>query len=301
MTAIYIQSLHGKAVTTTPASDGGSSPPGAPRERRYTIVIPVLGQLHYTQQCVESLLATGVDPQDILIIDNASPDDTPQWLQRHPELRSIENPVNLGCGGAWAQGSFMARSQWVILLNNDVLAGPRAIEAMLDAADRQHLDVVSPALLEGKLDYDFTEFAPRFLKAMSNVVRNGWFHGVCFAVRRQVFEKIGFVDTDRRLGGHEDKEFLMRCLSEGIAVGTVGDAVLHHFGSITQKALKQELNIKQLGDHHYFYRKMGLGFWGRKLLKQRTRAQQREWIAREQPRAGFSLHMLRKDDRWELH
>ncbi|CAN5450445.1 hypothetical protein BH09PSE5_BH09PSE5_37030 [soil metagenome] len=270
-------------------------------QRRFTIVIPVLGQLHYTRQCVDSLLAIGVEPRDILVIDNASPDDTPQWLAANPELRSTSNKVNLGCGGAWAQGSFMADSEWVVLLNNDVIAGPNAINAMLDAADREKLDVVSPALLEGELDYDFTEFAPRFLKSMSGVVRRGWFHGVCFAVRRHVFEKIGFVDTDRRLGGHEDKEFLMRCLNEGVPVGTVGDSVFHHFGSITQAALKRELQIKQLGDHHYFYRKMGLGFWGRKMLKQRTRAQQRRWIEVERKRAGFSLHMLRKQQAWGLH
>ena len=277
------------------------SPVADEAPRRYTIVIPVLAQLHYTRQCVDSLVAIGTDPGDILVIDNASPDETPQWLEEHPELRSTANRVNLGCGGAWAQGSFMSDSEWVVLLNNDVIAGPNAIDAMLDAADRERLDVVSPALLEGPLDYDLGEFAPRFLAAMGGVVRRGWFHGVCFAVRRSVFEKIGFVDTDRRLGGHEDKEFLMRCLNEGVPVGTVGAALFHHFGSITQSALKREMQLKQLGDHHYFYRKMGLGFWGRKLLKQRTRAQEKAWVDAEKPLAGLTLHMLRKDQQWELH
>jgi len=163
--------------------------------------------------------------------------------------------------------------------------------------------VVSPALVEGALDYDFKDFGPRFMRAMSGVVRRDWFHGVCFAVRREVFEKIGFVDTDRRLGGHEDREFLMRCLAEGVPVGTVGDAVFHHFGSITQAALKRELKLKELGDHHYFYRKMGLGFFGRKLLKQRTKSQQKRWIEAERARVpeGYSLHMLRKEQQWELH
>ena len=117
------------------------------------------------------------------------------------------------------------------------------------------LDVVSPALVEGALDYDFEAHAAAFVAAMAGTLRPGWFHGVCFAVRRAVFETIGFPDTDRRLGGREDVEFLVRCQRNDVPVGTVGDALLHHFGSITQKAIKLETGQKDLGDREYFYRR----------------------------------------------
>lgn len=70
---------------------------------RFSIVIPVFNQLRYSAQCVESLLAQHVRPEQILVIDNASSDGTPEW---------------------------------VVLLNNDVLAGPDAIGELLDAAER---------------------------------------------------------------------------------------------------------------------------------------------------------------------
>jgi GT2 family glycosyltransferase len=76
----------------------------------YTIVIPVLNQLRYTQQCVESLRAHGIPVESLLVIDNGSTDDTPQWLAAHPEIRSVRNAVNLGCGGAWTQGALLADS-----------------------------------------------------------------------------------------------------------------------------------------------------------------------------------------------
>ena len=47
----------------------------------------------------------------------------------------------------------------------------------------------------------------------------------------------------------------MRCQRNGVPVGTVGDALLHHFGSITQKAIKLETGQKDLGDRDYFYAK----------------------------------------------
>src|ERR1700712_3679271 len=154
----------------------------------YTVVIPVLNQLHYTQQCVQSLLDGGTPAAAIMVIDNGSSDDTPKWLASQPSLPSVHNAVNLGCGGAWTQGSLLAASEWVVLLNNDVIVAPGAIDAMLAAADRDSLDVVSLSLVEGPLDYDFAAHAVAFVQAMKGTVRRGWFHGVCFAVRRRVFE-----------------------------------------------------------------------------------------------------------------
>jgi N-acetylglucosaminyl-diphospho-decaprenol L-rhamnosyltransferase len=265
---------------------------------RYLVVIPVLDQLRYTEQCVASLLANGTPADAILVIDNGSRDETPRWLAAHPEIRSVRNAVNLGCGGAWTQGALLAQSEWAVLLNNDVVVSDRAIDAMLDAADRHGLDVVSPSLAEGPLDYDFAAHSAAFVQAMHGTIRRGWFHGVCFAVRRKVFEAIGFPDTDRRLGGREDVEFLVRCLRNGVAVGTVGDALLHHFGSITQKAIKLETGQKDLGDRDYFYARVGMNWLARKRFKAARARSARAWIAAERAEHGYAMHMLRENGSW---
>ncbi len=267
---------------------------------RYTVVIPVLNQLHYTQQCVTSLRAAGVPAEAILVIDNASTDDTAAWLAQTTDTRSVHNAVNLGCGGAWTQGCYLADGDWVVLLNNDVIAGPRAIDAMLDAAERHGLDVVSPSLLEGPDDYQFADFAAAYCEQLKDEIRRGWFHGVCFAIRRSVFHRVGYPDTDRLMWGHEDKEYLVRCLRAGIPVGTVGGAVFHHFGSITQAAMKREQNIKRLGDHRHAYRRMGLGWWERKIFKRQQRQQTQAWSTAEAARHGMTLHMLRETGSWRL-
>jgi len=268
------------------------------RAMRYLVVIPVLDQLRDTEQCVASLLAHGTPADAILVIDNGSKDETPQWLAAHPEIRSVRNAVNLGCGGAWTQGALLAQGDWAVLLNNDVVVSDRAMDAMLDAADRHGLDVVSPSLAEGPLDYDFAAHSTAFVQAMKGTVRRGWFHGVCFAVRRRVFEAIGFPDTDRRLGGREDVEFLVRCLRNDVPVGTVGDALLHHFGSITQKAIKLETGQKDLGDRDYFYARVGMGWLARKRFKAERVRNARAWIAEERAEHGYAMHMLRENGGW---
>jgi hypothetical protein len=133
---------------------------------------------------------------------------------------------------------------------------------------------------------------------MAGTLRPGWFHGVCFAVRRKVFEAIGFPDTDRRLGGREDVEYLVRCLRNGVPVGTVGDALLHHFGSITQKAIKLETGQKDLGDRDYFYSRVGMSWWQRKRFKAERMRSAREWVRTERAAHGYAMHMLREGGAW---
>ena len=270
-----------------------------PPATRYTVVIPVLDQLHYTQQCVASLLAHGVDARAILIVDNGSKDDTPDWLASRPELRSVRNDVNLGCGGAWTQGALLSpSSDWVVLLNNDIVTAHNMVEAQIAAAERHGLAVVSPAMVEADLDYDLPAFTAEFLAKMGGTLREGWFHGVCFSVRRDVFGRIGFPDTDRLLFGREDAEFLARCVRNGLKVGTVGDALLHHFGSITQKAIKLETGRKDLGDRDYFYARVGMNWLARKRFKAERVRNARAWIAAERAGHGYAMHMLRENGSW---
>ena len=266
---------------------------------RYLVVIPVLDQLRYTEQCVASLLAHGTPAEAILVIDNGSSDGTPAWLAAHPAIRSVRNAVNLGCGGAWTQGALLADSDWVALLNNDIVCGHDFVGAQIEAAGRLGLQVVSPALIEVDLDYDLDAFTADFVRKMGATVRDGMFHGVCFTVRRQVFEQIGFPDTDRLLFGREDAEFRARCLRAGLKVGTVGAALIHHFGSITQSAMKREQGIAKFGDHRYLYAKLGLGWWGRQQAKFERKAQTARWVREEKQAHGLTLHMVHRDGQVE--
>ena len=265
---------------------------------KYSVVIPVLNQLKYTRQCVDSLLAVGVPVESMLVIDNGSTDETAQYLAANPQSPSIWNAVNLGCGGAWTQGALANKSEWVVLLNNDVVLGHNAIEAGIGAAEKLGLGVVSPALMEGELDYDATEFAQKFIGEMGEVRREGWFHGVCFTVHRDVFHKIGFLDTDRLLFGREDAEFLARCKRGSIKVATVGASVLHHFGSITQSAMKREQGIKEFGDHRYAYRRFGMNWWDRQTNKLNRKRNEANWRAAELAAHGMTLHMDRRGGAW---
>lgn len=98
------------------------------------------------------------------------------------------------------------------------------------------------------------------MQKMARVKRRGIATGVCFMVHRRVFDNAGLFDDDPRLGGYEDNEFFRRSRQTGYRLATTGRSFLHHFGSVTQKAIKAGMNTPRasLGDRAYYRQKYQL-------------------------------------------
>ena len=75
-------------------------------------------------------------------------------------------------------------------------------------------------------------------------------------------------------------------------IGRTHANLLHHFGSITQKAIKLETGQKDLGDREYFYRRVGMGWRARKRFKAERVRLARSWIAAERAGHGYGPRFL---------
>jgi GT2 family glycosyltransferase len=267
-----------------------------------TFIIPVFNQLHYTRNCLESFSTDGIADARIVIVDNGSTDGTREFLAGRPGLRAISNAKNLGCSAAWNQGLQEAgTATWKIIINNDVVVAPRFLEGLIGFATADGRDIVSPAMTEGELDYDFGKFSTEFLAKMGAACRSGTASGVCFMVHRRVFETIGAFDTNLGQAGYEDEDFFRRARAAGFRLGITGRAYLHHFGSVTQKKLKSELGMASsapLGNRDYFRQKHGLNWLKRRTDRFRERTRTRLWQWREQRQTGLALHLLRSEGKW---
>src|SRR5260221_11557295 len=74
-------------------------------------------------------------PADVVVADNGSADGTAELLREEfPEVTLLEVGENLGFGRALNRAVAEHPADPVILLNNDVEAEPRFVEALLDAA-----------------------------------------------------------------------------------------------------------------------------------------------------------------------
>ena len=257
----------------------------------YSVTFTCYNQVEYTRQCVDSLVRHGFDLGRLVVVDNGSSDDTRAYLETLPLGGRILNRVNLGCGVAWTQGALAQQADWTVVMNNDVLVSELWLDKLVATAQARGLKVISPAMVEGPLDYDFDAFTRTDAARMKDVLRPGAVHAVCLVVHRSVWEEIGYFQQVPRLWGYEDTLFFNELDKAGIATGTAGCSWLHHFGSVTLSALKQErgLSVKEGLSARGSYKLLGQSSLQRKWKKFRRRRQEQAWHDQELARYGMTL------------
>ncbi|HKB51565.1 MAG TPA: glycosyltransferase family 2 protein [Solirubrobacterales bacterium] len=101
---------------------------------RPAIYIPTYNGRERLGKALRSLEAQS-RPADVVVADNGSADGTAELLREEfPEVTLLELGENLGFGRALNRAVAEHPADPVILLNNDVEAEPRFVEALLDAA-----------------------------------------------------------------------------------------------------------------------------------------------------------------------
>ena len=269
---------------------------------KYSLTFACYNSVAYTKLCIESMIQHGTPLDRLVVIDNGSTDETRDYLSTLPLGGRIFNTQNLGCGVAWNQGALAQQAEWTIIMNNDVLVSPHWIENLIGTAEQLQLKVISPALIEGPLDYDFNSFETRASKEMQNVHRIGGRHAVCLAIHQSVWLDVGYFQPVPKLLGYEDTLFFHELEKSKIQTAMTGASWLHHYGSITQTAMKQERGLAQkdgLG-YRYNYKLLNQSWLTRKLNKLGRKKQLREWSEHEVAEHGMSIHGLREngDFRW---
>jgi GT2 family glycosyltransferase len=88
---------------------------------RVAVTIVTYNSARFIRQCLESVLAQVPAPDEIVVVDNASGDETRAILQEfESRVRVIYNQENRGFAGGHNQAIGYTTSQWVFVLNPDV-------------------------------------------------------------------------------------------------------------------------------------------------------------------------------------
>lgn len=269
---------------------------------RYSLTFACYNSVEYTKLCIQSLIKAGTPLNRLIVVDNGSTDDTREYLSTLPLGGRIYNHANLGCGVAWNQGALVQQAEWTIVMNNDVIVSPRWIENLITTAENIGVRIISPALIEGKLDYDFDLFQEDASRKMNHVHRLGTQHAVCLAVHQSVWMDIGYFQPVPKLLGYEDTLFFNEARKAHIPTAMTGASWLHHYGSITQTAMKLERGLKEkdgLG-YRYNYKLLNQSWLERKLIKRNKRKLEKNWRNQEVEKYGMSIHGIREDGqfRW---
>lgn len=214
-----------------------------------SIIIPALNQLEMTMGCMEAVEKTTED-YEIIIVDNGSKPafDSVPFTPNDNEIRIIRNEENLGFPVAVNQGIKAAKGDIIVIMNNDVVCTPNWLET-LQGRLSDGLDMVGPVTnsISGPqqvLIDSYDDLTGLYKAAEDHKKKNEgqWspFHRLvfyCVAIKREVIDKIGLLDEIYTPGNYEDDDYCMRAIDAGFKLGVAKDCYVHHFGSVTHKAM----------------------------------------------------------------
>lgn len=105
-----------------------------------SFVVPCYKLAHLLTECVNSILSQTYENFEILIMDDCSPDHTPEVAQsfRDPRVRHVRNEPNLGHLRNYNKGIELARGKYVWLISaDDCLRSPYILERYVQVMEKQ--------------------------------------------------------------------------------------------------------------------------------------------------------------------
>ena len=275
--------------------------PKTPDAPDVSIVIPAYGNCRLTLHCLKSLAALGDERSfEIIVADDASPDETGEVLPAMPGIRYIRNDENLGFLQTCNRGADRARGRYLLLLNNDTLVQDGAIDAMADTFDL-HADV---GLVGAKLYFEdgslqeaggivFSDGSamnygrdddPR--KPEYNYVRDAdYCSGAAIMLPLELWRELGGFDRYYVRAYYEDTDLAMRVREAGYRVLYQPFArIVHNEGATSGTDLSQGEKRYQAENHVRF-----LNRWRKTLETRHPTPATRPEIARDRACAGRAL------------
>ncbi|MBI4506137.1 MAG: glycosyltransferase [Chloroflexi bacterium] len=211
-----------------------------------SIIILTHNNLADTRACLASIREHTPQPYELIVVDNGSTDGTVEALRGEPGVRLIANAANVGFAAGCNQGLAVARGDFLLLLNNDTLATPGWLEAMLRAmAERSTLGIVGPRSnnVAGvqrvpEATEGYPEGLERFARAFcarhaGQATLVPRVIGFCMLISRVVVERIGGLDERFGTGNLEDDDYCLRARLAGFELAVVHDSYVHHHGGRT--------------------------------------------------------------------
>ena len=258
-----------------------------------SICVVTWNNLDLTRACLDSVLGDQTWPNlEVLVVDNASSDETPRYLQdlaaQDRRVKITLNEDNRGFAAANNQALRAATGTYLCLLNNDTVVPPGWLARLIQTLDADPtIGLVGPvtdgvwneARVDGlRVPPDrVSTFAARWARDHAGAVYPiGMLAMYCVVTHRRVVDEVGLLDERFGIGMFEDDDYAHRIRRAGYRLACAEEVFVHHAGQASFDKLERKDDLweenrakfeTKWGAH---WRAPGLG------TRARTREHQRE-------------------------
>ena len=231
-----------------------------------TIIIPCHNGWAYTKECLRSVYNSNYKNYNVIVVNDGSTDETSPSLKEYfPKVDEL-----LGDGNLWWSGSmnlgfkFAVKnySDYVLVLNNDVIIEPNTIDNLIYTAITSPNSIVGCLIYNlqkptqiwsaggimkwpwpGEIQLGMSEYDNKQYKGIRSV---DWTPGMGTLINTSILSELKFYDSKNMPQYLSDVDFCLRAKKKGYSVLINSDCILYnnvdHTGGITNTNFK--LNFK---------------------------------------------------------
>ena len=250
-----------------------------PEDPVISIVVVSYNSGHILDECLDRLPGNA----EIIVVDNASSDDSITVAQRHP-VRIVSLPENVGYGRACNRGADAASGKFILFLNPDVRFDAGSIAKLAEAAERYPgAAAFAPRLIKPDGSAVFQDSSilcspphnkskPRHRPAGDCCVES--MSGAAMFCRREAFFGVGGFD-ERIFLYYEDDDLCRRLRKAGWSLVYVHDALGRHEHGKSTRSKSGGMYFRSFHwarSKSYVTAKHGVAFhpameWGKSILR----------------------------------
>lgn len=216
---------------------------------KVSVVIPVYGGKEDVQLCLHSLGLITDLLHEVIVVDDKSPDDTPEAIANYDFVHLIRSEQNFGFSKSCNIGFKESTGELVLFLNSDTVLPRAGLIRLVESIMGPQASAVGP--LTNNSGYHqpttvtFTSlvnlelFAEDFANRAIDDLEVDMLVGFCLLIKRSALDEVGAFDERFGRGMFEDNDLCYRLRRAGHRLLVSQRSFVYHAGSKTLRRLDE--------------------------------------------------------------
>jgi glycosyltransferase involved in cell wall biosynthesis len=215
----------------------------------FSVVIPTCNRPDLLKKCLDSLHPSVQKVQvdyEIIVSDDSHDDKTKLLIEKEYDWVKWVNGPRKGPAANRNNGSEYSKYDWLIFIDDDVMALPNLLEYYYHAI----IENIEFLAFEGAIEPDNWNLLKKELTECPVNIHGGCFWTANVCIQKNLFNKIGRFDENYKIAAQEDQDIFIRIKTETTVCFIKHATVVH---PVRKVALLTKLKKSKLTYENYSY------------------------------------------------